>query len=209
MNQRLRTDYFYNLDLIEHVEIDVFPIIKRTEHIPKELIGFNYVNTNKQHEKCVHFYLDDYQFERVWNKPDFYTDKLLHFDSVFTPDFSLYLDMPMPLQIFNTYRNRLLGAYWKSRGLEVIATLSWSDDKSYSFCFEGVEPGGVVTVSTVGCGNSVHAKRLFLNGLDEMVHRLEPKKVLVYGKDIGIENKRTEFIYFDNETIKRIERSRK
>lgn len=209
MNQRLRTDYFYNLDLIEHVEIDVFPIIKRTEHIPKELIGFNYVNTNKQHEKCVHFYLDDYQFERVWNRPDFYTDKLLRFDSVFTPDFSLYLDMPMPIQIFNTYRNRLLGAYWQSRGLEVIPTLSWSDDKSFSFCFEGIEPGGVVTVSTIGCGNNINAKQLFFKGLDEMILKIEPKKVLVYGKDIGIKNKETEFVFFGNETIERIERSRK
>lgn len=209
MNQRLRTDYYYNLDLIEHVEIDVFPIIKRTEHIPKELIGFNYINTNKRYEKCVHFYLDDYQFERTWNKPDFYTDKLLNFDSVFTPDFSLYLDMPMPLQIFNTYRNRLLGAYWQSRGLEVIPTLSWSDDKSYSFCFEGVESNGVVTVSTVGCGKNLKVKELFMAGLDEMIHRLEPKAVLVYGKDIGITNKETEFIFYDNETIKRLEGGRK
>ncbi len=208
MDQRLRTDYFYNLNLLEHVEVDVFPMIKKTEHVPESLIGFNYIKTKKHHEKCVHFYLDDYQFERVWSKPELYADNLMKFDSVFTPDFSLYLDMPMPLQIFNTYRNRLLGAYWQSRGMTVIPTLSWSNDKSYSFCFEGVEPGGVVTISTVGCYRNKHANKLFLEGLDEMVHRLEPKKVLVYGKDIGIVNSKTEFIFFENETIKRMEGGR-
>ncbi len=209
MNQRLRTDYYYNLDLLEHIEVDVFPIIRKTEYAPNGIIGFNYIKTKKQYNDCVHFYLDDYQFERVWNRPDFYTEQLMPFDSAFTPDFSLYLDMPMPLQIFNTYRNRLLGAYWQSRGMTVIPTLSWSDDKSYSFCFEGIEPGGVVTISTLGCGKDLGAKELFLNGLDEMLHRLEPKKVLVYGNDIGIDNSKSDFIYFENETIKRIERGRR
>lgn len=208
MNERLRTDYYYNLHLLERVNVDVFPIIKATSYTPKSLIGFNYVNTAKDKNKCVHFYLDDYQFERVWNKPELYTDKLLQFDSLFTPDFSLYLDMPMPLQIFNTYRNRLLGAYWQSRGIEVIPTISWSDNKSYSFCFDGIEKGGVVTVSTLGCGRSETAKKLFFEGLEEMIHRLEPSKVLVYGVDIGITNKDTEFLFYSNETTERMKRGK-
>lgn len=38
-----------------------------------ELVGFNYALSEKHPEdKILHFYVDDYQFERVWNHPDKY-----------------------------------------------------------------------------------------------------------------------------------------
>lgn len=41
-----------------------------------EWIGFNYAaSTARRAGKGVHFFLDDYQFERVWNNPDRYNVK--------------------------------------------------------------------------------------------------------------------------------------
>ncbi|WP_368221158.1 DUF4417 domain-containing protein, partial [Bifidobacterium sp. RTP21102st3_E2_RTP21102_210122] len=68
------------------------PVLEGVDHIPNKLQGFNYVLNKPDHEAGVHFFLDDYQFERIWQRPDFYIEKLTDFDCVLTPDFSLYLD---------------------------------------------------------------------------------------------------------------------
>lgn len=42
-----------------------------------EWIPFNYANTAKDRsKKGVHFYVDDYQFSRLWNRPDDYISML-------------------------------------------------------------------------------------------------------------------------------------
>ena len=60
-----------------------------------EWIPFNYAKTAKDRQgKGVHFYVDDYQFVRVWNHPEDYIQMLSQFGAVCTPDFSQYTDMP-------------------------------------------------------------------------------------------------------------------
>lgn len=71
---------------------------KRTK-IP-ELVGFNYAKTTKgRSNKGVHFFLDDYQFTRLWSRPYDYLNLLKRFEFVLTPDFSLYSDFPVAMQI--------------------------------------------------------------------------------------------------------------
>lgn len=41
------------------------PIIENDNYIPTDLIGFNYAKTSKDKNCGIHFYLDDYQFERL------------------------------------------------------------------------------------------------------------------------------------------------
>ncbi|KAJ3615448.1 hypothetical protein Zmor_016410 [Zophobas morio] len=199
MNERLRTDFSYNLQLLENVELSddwlQMPIIKASKLIPSSLIGFNYAKTAKEFNKGVHFYIDDYQFERLWNSPERYIELLKKFQVVFTPDFSLYMDMPKPIQIYNIYRSRLLGAYWQSEGINVIPTLSWSDENSYDFAFDGIEKGSVVTVSTVGVLKSKEAKKYWISGMKEAIKRIKPKAIILYGQEI-------EFDYGDIKVIK-------
>ena len=103
-----------------------------------ELIGFNYAKTTKNRQnKGVHFFLDDYQFLRLWNNPTAYLDILKGFRCVLTPDFSLYADFPTAMQIYNHYRKHWLGAFWEDNGIEVIPTICWSDEKSFKWCFDG------------------------------------------------------------------------
>ncbi len=148
-------------------------------------IGFNYAQTAKGEylHKMVHFFLDDYQFERVWNQPNKYIGVLSKFKSyILTPDFSLYTDMPLSLQIYNTYRSRWLGQFWQSKGLEVIPTISWSTKESYEFCFDGVEKGSVIATSTYGSIKVKAYRELFIDGWNEMCKRIEPSIIVCYGK---------------------------
>jgi len=68
-----------------------------------EWIGFNYVlSDNNPEGKAVHFFVDDYQFERLWRNPERYVDRLKKYACVLTPDFSPYADMPMATQKYST-----------------------------------------------------------------------------------------------------------
>ena len=133
-NERHRTNDTYNLGIIDNENASEFwqmPIIKNDNFIPSKLIGFNYAKTSKEKNVGIHFYLDDYQFERLWNKPEEYVDILKQYECILSPDFSLYMDMPMPMKIWNTYRSRLIGQYYQSQGIEVIHICHYA---SYSLC---------------------------------------------------------------------------
>lgn len=124
-------------------EYDI-PEIEPTQFDNAEFIGFNYAKSTKNPEsKAVHFFLDDYQFTRVWTDPDRYIPMLQRYKYVLTPDFSLYTDFPKPLQIYNHYRKHWLGAYWQMYGINVIPTICWSDRESFEWCFDG-EPTQVL-----------------------------------------------------------------
>ena len=160
------------------------PAIEPTEIYPSHrFIPVNYAKTEKRAEDAgIHFFVDDYQFTRFWNRPDEYVSLLRKFKAVLAPDFSMYTDMPLALQIYNHYRKHWLAAYWQMHGITVYPTISWSDESSYSWCFEGEPIGGIVAVSSVGTQNNKESKRLFLRGYEEMMKRLSPSWVIFHGK---------------------------
>lgn len=158
------------------------PIIQKTEFKTSSFISFNYAKTCKQkEEKSIHFFIDDYQFNRIWKYPDKYIDLFMQFKQVMTPDFSTYTDFPKALQIYNHYRKHWCGAYMQLHGIDVIPTISWSDKDSFEWCFDGEPEGGVVAVSSVGCMKSKETRKMFLDGYKEMVKRLEPETIIFYG----------------------------
>lgn len=146
-------------------------------------ISFNFAKSCEEPEKHgVHFFIDDYQFIRLWTNPDAYIPKLKQFQAVCTPDFSTYTDFPKAVQLYNHYRKHWLGAYWERSGVNVIPTISWSDEESFEWCFDGEPVGGTVAVSSVGTQQNPTATRLFKLGYDEMLRRLKPEAIIMYGK---------------------------
>lgn len=207
-NERHRTNDYYNLDLVDFSHITnsfwQMPIIKKETYIPDDLVGFNYAKTNKEKNVGIHFYLDDYQFERLWNDPDEYVKILKQYDCILSPDFSLYLDMPMPMKIWNVYRSRQIGSYYQQQGIKVIPTLQWAEKETFSFCFEGIEEGGVVSVSTIGVKRDQRATQIWKDGMDELIKRLNPKTILVYGGKLDYDYGNVEVIYYDNKVTERM-----
>lgn len=153
------------------------------EHCTVEgFIGFNYAKSCKlPYNKGVHFFIDDYQFTRCWANPDAYIDLLSNFKAVCTPDFSTYTDFPRAVQIYNRYRKHWLGAYWQQNGITVIPTISWADRDSFAWCFDGEPVGGVVAVSSVGTQLNKESRKLFMDGYNEMLARLQPERIFFYG----------------------------
>ena len=145
-------------------------------------LSFNYAKTCADPEgHGIHFFIDDYQFQRLWAQPDAYIPMLSRFDALMTPDFSTYTDFPKAVQIYNHYRKHWLGAYWQQHGLTVIPTISWSDEESLDWCFDGEPVGGTVAISAVGTQMDNRARSLFRMGYTAMLERLKPEAVIFYG----------------------------
>lgn len=143
-------------------------------------------------EYIAHFYYDDFKFIKAWRNPDEYVERLKRFKAVISPDFSLYTDFPVALQILSCYRRQWVGAYWQSLGIDVIPDVVWGEEESYWFCFDGIPKHSTVAVSSVGVKRdrlwNGEADSLFKKGYDEMMNRLEPETILFYGDMIdGLE----------------------
>lgn len=176
-----------NLEVAQYDGVGQFgiPQLDPVYELPeiKEWVGFNYVLSDGNPEgKAVHFFIDDYQFERVWNNPEAYVDKLRRYVCVATPDFSPYSDMPVALQIYNHYRKHWVGKYWQEAGITVIPTIRNTATKTdLNWWLDGEPEGGIIIVSsmwqTAEGATEVGDKTDY-----EIETRLKPKKIFVYGK---------------------------
>lgn len=176
----------YGIPEIKGVTVEEYESAGKLEYVP-----FNVCSGIQDGSgKAVHFYLDDYRFERAWTRPEKYAGILGRFDFVLSPDYSLYSDFSKALQVYNHYRKHWLAAYWESKGIRVIPTIAWSDEDSFEWCFEGEPEGGVVSASAIGCNNR-RTRAAFNRGYAEMCKRLSPKLVILFGGNILTEaNKR-------------------
>lgn len=149
--------------------------------------GFNYALKEKHPENIgVHFFLHDYQFERVWKYPDRYTDVLKKFRFVLSPDFSPYADTPKAIQIFNVYRNRWCGRYWQDNGITVIPTFTIGNPEIFNLFCAGIPKHSTIAVSTMGEGRWGKYRGL-KSWWGAMLYMLEPETILLYGKDLSKE----------------------
>ena len=151
----------------------------------KEWIGFNYVLSDTEPEgKAVHFFIDDYQFTRIWNTPEKYMEKLARYEAVLTPDFSPYSDMPLATQIFNHYRKHWVGKLMQEYGVKVIPTIRASrDERSLDFYLDGEPKGGVVCISSMWTSDD-DAREYFKREYETMRKTLKPEKIYVYGNEV-------------------------
>lgn len=166
------------------------PEILPVYSLPKitEWIGFNYVLSDKASDeeklhKGVHFFIDDYQFERIWNNPDLYIEKLLKYGCVLSPDFSPYGDMPQATQIFNHYRKHWIAAYMQANGVTVVPTIRASTDpRSFEWYLDGEPKCGIVAISTMWVKEDKDIFKDWKREYQTMVDSLHPKKIFIYGK---------------------------
>ena len=162
------------------------PTIKGIDEFDEKVqfIGFNYAKTCEKQQKTdfgVHFFLDDYQFNRLWNRPDKYIPLLSKFKYVLSPDFSMYTDYPKAMQMWKHYQKHWLGAYMELFGIKVIPTVGWSDKECFEWCFDGDPKNSIVAVSSIGTQKDKESKQLFLEGYNKMLEVLKPTKILFWG----------------------------
>ncbi len=202
----------FRADLVEKAFFDgdlEIPVIEKPDKIiiPKGLVPFSIREKDPEHKRFVCFYEYDIHFFDILTATDDYLDELRQYPGIISPDCSLYLDMPLCLQIANVYMNRAVGHFFQSKGMYVIPNIRWGDERTYTtvelpekVAFLGAPKHSIVSVGAYGCVKSKEEKFHFREGLSAMLDELEPEVVLVYGsmpKQIfdGLEN-RTYFVHF-------------
>lgn len=174
-----------NVDFIpEFVEGEMeIPFIRPAAYVEAEYIPFNMAGSQwyKREEKGIHFFIHDYQFQRLWTHREKYAEMLKEFRVVLSPDFSIYIDWPVMVQRWNHYRKHLLGAWMQSIGCRVYPTVNWGDKSSYKWCFDGEPWRSTVCVSSVGRYKDPEQRRIFVHGYDCMLEMLNPETIIFNG----------------------------
>lgn len=214
-NKNLIDDGFHP-EFVENADfagIFEIPIITAPKEIiiPNGMIPFTKRKYTDNHQEFVVFYEHDIRFRDILTATNDYIEELKLFPGIVTPDCSLYRDMPLVLQITNTYLSRQIGVKFQEENLYTVPNIRWGDERSYTtvlfpepFAFIGIPKHSIVSIGSYGCIRGKENKYHFKAGLAAMLDYLEPQVVLVYGpmpKDIFDPfASRTTFIRFDDWT---------
>jgi len=69
-------------------------------------------------------------------------------------------------------------------GIPVINNVRWGTPESYDYSFEGIPENSIVAIGTVGGSpRQLVNRERFIEGLYEMVKRLKPHTILIFGSD--------------------------
>ena len=182
---KTRSDFFWN-----NLEKRIFdgigpygiPEIKPEKFVDCYYVRFNEASKQRDRSgKGVHFFVDDFYFDRIWNQFDRSIKMLATFDAVLSPDWSVYTDWPVAVNIWNHYRKHYVGAYLQSMGVRVYPTIEWSDVASHKWCFDGEPIKSCVAVASIGTQQHVESRKLFVYGYDAMLERLQPETIMFWG----------------------------
>lgn len=167
-------DSVYEIPIINSCDINTKEI--------KSIIPFSEILRTKNFNQWVCFYENDESFEKLWNRPYVYLETLRKFQGVITPDFSVYQDMPFAQQVYNIYRQRVIGCWLQSEGINVIVNVRWGDSRTYELSTIGVPHNNIIAIGTVGCvrGHNDTEDSLY-KGLEYIIEKLKPHTIIVYG----------------------------
>jgi hypothetical protein len=153
------------------------------QDIPKTLVAFDDVSRGGiSLDSGVHFYKSDLKLIPILAQPLKFGSKLGHYKCLLTPDVTLSQGMPEWMRAKNTFLSRAAGATWQRQGITVIPSLRWLSPDDYDLVASGVSPGSVFAVSSFGSVRNRDSRYEFKHGLRELVARINPPAVMVYGQ---------------------------
>jgi len=159
------------------------PVIKGIKDVPNKLISFidAMKNSTKDYNQWVHFYIDDFHFEKIWYRPKVFIKRLKKFNGVILPDFSIYRDMPLVMQYWNIYRSRAIGNYLQSNGIKAIVNIRYGDERTYECACLGAPHKSIIAIGTNGTTQNKIDRNFLDEGFDYIVKILDPKVIVIYG----------------------------
>lgn len=126
----------------------------------------------------LHFFTADRDFETVWKSPDRYVPLFRQFRCIVMPDFSIYYDIPLALQIYNKYRSHWLAQYFSYKGVKVIPNISINVPQNDYILGAGYPHRSIVALSSVGSVRSPDELDILLDSVPRMIELLSPLEIL-------------------------------
>lgn len=163
-----------------------FPVIREEHTVPIKMIPFSKaMQEKKDFHQWVCFFEDDFLFERIWNSPTRYVEQLAKFEGVVSPDFSVYYDMPLAMQLWNIFRSRAIGAWLQKQGIRVIPNVRFGDSRTFDCCCAGISRHGVIAIGSLGCVKVKDYRSVFEQGVEYVADKLQPETIVFYGAAPG------------------------
>ena len=158
-----------------------FPILKPCHEMPESLIAFSKTKQVNDFNSYIHFYERDRNILPFSKNPRIYFPRLSQFKGVIGYDISVYRNMPLGMQIGQTYDNRALTFWLQNNGLSVIPNIRYGDERSYLFCFEGIPQKSIISIGTYGCIKKKDDIEYHIKGVTETIKQLKPEAIIFYG----------------------------
>ena len=185
------TFYFHRIQGLKLIgDLELPYVSKYLGPLPEQVIDYLKKPTYP-HKYFVHHYLYDYTFDGrngIWYgclessaHMKSYLNKMSKYKGIISPDYSIYVDLPLAHQIWNIYRDRVTCMWLRSLGFNVIFNLRWGDYRTYSIAFSGIEKHSVIAVGSHGLIKHPENRNIFMNGFREMLRRVEPSILIIYG----------------------------
>lgn len=157
------------------------------EKMPNLFVPFNCIKSCNTTHACVHFFINDYLFKRIWGRLEWYLKVLSKYDVVISTDDSVYLDIPLIDNMRNVFKNRVFTAVGQRMGLNVVPSFSCGDPKHIDFYCDGLPDGGCIAVGGMGTNRTRSERAIFKYCVREMCKRKHPEMLLVYGSNTNLE----------------------
>lgn len=208
---RYRKAHNNNLDICMSLQgkgiLDMPRLEPYTGLIPGSLCPFNEAISKSRTDCGVHFYVDDYQFERVWNNTRRYIPYFVKCCCVIGPDFSQYGNMSYPMRLWNCYRNRVITSFLQHHGVSVVPNVTWSLPDSYDYSFSGIPTDSTIAINCTSVHSCNLSKYLWYKGYNEALKRLQPRHIIRYGTIMPGECTDISY-YFENDRLKLLRNGR-
>lgn len=151
--------------------------------LPEDFISFS--DRGKKIYGCgIHCYLYDYRIEPAWSMAKSVVSCLKHYRCCIAPDFSVFVDQSRAMNVWNIYRNRWLASFWQSENIAVIPSASWGNADSFEYCFDGLPENSIIAIGHIVVGKDKSYKKLYRYGVETLIDRKHPKKLVVYGSPL-------------------------
>ena len=185
----------------DNVMLQPLNMLKATSFVPRRLID---VEEACRHPECVtqedavHFYRWDWVLNRERYTPEALSSVLTPGTCLLTQDFSMFRDMYPDEIRWNWHRAHLNAEHMVKYGFRHIPSLCWAEEDTLDYCFDFIQPGGTVAVSTVGIMRDAWGTILFGIGLERAIQVLHPPCVIVYGAMPDFDFKGTPVLRYPN-----------
>ena len=187
---------------IEFTSKNQFPIVEPySGDIPEVLCSVHRLRTKSDSllcNICGHFFTSDSNFESYWNYPFRSIRFLQQLKYVLSTDFSLYSNMLLMQKLWNSFRNKLMSAFFQRNNINLIPAPSWGDIENIDLYMEGWPKGSLIAITSTGIGRDKRCQHIWLEGYYAMLDILKPIHILRYGGFIEGERKEISTYYPNN-----------
>ena len=135
--------------------------------------------------RVIHGFEDDKALMPIFASPKNYILQYSAYSATIAPDFSIRTEMPLQDRIRSVWNSRAVGAYFQTRGLNVLPVVRWAEMSDFDFVLDGLLTGGAIAISSQSVVRDKELQKTFEEGCEVITSTLRPQQIIFYGNMTG------------------------